>query len=462
VVPDLATRIPDPSNGGRTYVFTLRKGVHWSTGEPVTVLDIERGLRRTLAAGFSGLSQEIAGAGNCSLQQCSASGITVDSATSTITITLRRPSADFLEQLAVAVAAPADTPLTDQGRKPIPATGPYEIVSDNGKLILLRRNKYFEQWSADAQPAGFPDQIVYSVLPNDDPKIAAERIAEGAADWADARGAAPLGTLESRFPNRLYISPTETSHGVMLNTRVAPFNDRRVREALAYAVDRETVVKKWFTPAVPTCQLLPPNFPGYRPYCPYTLSAETPGAWRAPNFPTAQRLVDASHTKGMRVVVQATPLTAPGMRSVVAALNQLGYHAKLSVYEKSDYFEYLDDSRNRYQAAFGGWVADIPNADNFFGPFTCKAFVRASPDNTNIPEFCDPVLDRLRAQAVRAETVSPGSAADLWAAADKRLVDEAPWIGLVTPSWVDAVSPRVHNYERSSVIGVDFGQMWVR
>ena len=463
VVPDLATKIPDPINGGRTYTFQLRKGLRWSTGDPVTVLDVQRGLLREIAGGtIPAFSQEIVGAGNCSPKHCTVSGITVDSGSSTISITLRRPSADFLELLPLAVAAPASTPLTDQHRNAIPASGPYEIVSDNGKLVVLRRNKYFKQWSADAQPAGFPDEIDYSVVPNDDPKTAARRVADGVADWGDVRGAAPLGTLESRFAGRVYITPTETSHGVMLNTKVAPFNDRRVREALAYAVDRQTVADKWFTPATPTCQLLPPNFPGYRPYCPYTLPAETPGTWRAPDYPTAQQLVNASHTTGMRVVVVASPLTAPGMQSVVRALNELGYHAKLSVYEKPDYFQFIGDSRNHVQAAFDGWVADMPNADDFFQPFTCAAFTPASRTNENFPEYCDPVLDRLRAKAVRAETSSPGSAADLWAAVDKRLVDEAPWIGLVTPSWVDAVSPRVHNYERSSVFGVDFGQMWVR
>lgn len=462
VVPDLATAIPEPTNGGRTYTFTLRKGVRWSTGAPVTVLDVQRGLLRSIAGGSPGLRQEIVGAGDCATTHCTVSGISVDAAASTVSITLVRPSADFLKLLPFAMAVPADTPLANQHRKPIPATGPYEIASDNGKLVVLKRNKYFKQWSADAQPSGFPDEIDYSIVPNDDPMISAKRIADGDADWADVRGAAPLGVLQTRFAGRLYVSPTETSHGAFLNTNVAPFDDIRVRRALAYAVDRETVSSNWFTPAEVTCQLLPPNFPGYRPYCPYTLPAATPGTWRAPDYPAAQRLVDASHTKGMRVVVLASTNTAPGMQSVVDALNELGYGAKLSIRDTPDYFQFLADSRNRFQAAFGGWVADIPDADDFVRPFTCAAFIPASQANSNIPELCDPVLDRLRAKAVRAETSSPAAAADLWAAADKRLVNEAPWIGLVTPSWVDAVSKRVHNYERSSVLGVYFGQMWVR
>jgi YVTN family beta-propeller protein len=462
IVPDLATAIPDPTNGGRTYTFRLRSGVRWSTGSKVTVLDVQRGLLRLLAAGYSALRHEIAGGAACSPARCTVPGIAVDASAGTVTITLRRPSADFLDLLSSAVAVPADTPFADQHRRPIAATGPYQVLQDDGTHVVLTRNRNFTQWSSAAQPAGFPDRIEYDVVPNDDPKIAARRVADGDADWADIRGAAPLGTLEARFGNRLYVSPTLTSHGVELNTRVPPFDDPRVRRALSYAVDRDAVADDWFTPAAPTCQLLPPNFPGYRPYCPYTLPADAPGTWRAPDYPTAKRLVDASHTAPMRVVVWATPSTAPGVQHVVDALNELGYHAKLSVYENPDYFEFISDSRNHVQAAFFGWVADNTDAVNFFQPFTCDAFTPADPLNPNAAEFCDPAFDRLTNQAALAETQAPDTAADLWAGVDKRLTDDVPWLGLVTPTWVDAVSPRVHDYVRSSIGGVYFDQMWVR
>jgi YVTN family beta-propeller protein len=467
IVPDLATAIPEPTNGGRTYTFQLRSGLHWSTGAKVTVLDVQRGLLRSIAGGYGGLPHEVAGAGSCKPASCTVSGITVDEAASTVSITLRRPSGDFLDLLSFAVAVPAETPFTDQGRHPIAASGPYRVESDDGTHVVLTRNPHFRQWSSAAQPAGFPDRIEYDVVPDDDPTVAAARVNEGEADWADVRGAAPLGTLEARFGSRLYLSPTLTSHGIVLNTHVAPFDDVRVRQALSYAIDRDRVAADWFTPATPTCQLLPPNFPGHRPYCPYTLPADVPGTWRAPDFATAQRLVRAAvqaapGTKGMRVVVYATPNTAAGVQHVVDALNDLGYDARLSVYEDLDYFEFISDSRNKVQAAFSGWVADTTDAENFFDPFTCDRFRPANPGNPNIGAFCDPTFDRLTAQAVRAETQAPGSTADLWAGVDRRLVDTVPWIGLVTPSWVDVVSPRVHNYVRSSVIGVAFDQMWVR
>ena len=80
----------------------------------------------------------------------------------------------------------------------------------------------------------------------------------------------------------------------------------------------------------------------------------------------------------------------------------------------------------------------------------------------NPAQFCDPSIDRLMTQAQRLQTSSPTAANDLWAQVDHRIVDAAPWIPLVTPTWVDVLSKRVHNYQRSPFLGVFFDQMWVR
>ncbi|MDQ6849417.1 MAG: ABC transporter substrate-binding protein [Actinomycetota bacterium] len=473
IVPDLATDIPDPSNGGRTYAFQLRAGIRWSTGRPVTVFDVRRGLERAIVYPFDHpLQQLIVGARGCTPRRCDVPGIAVDAASRTVTITLVRPSGNFLDDLAIdTFAAPAATPLTAQTR-PIPATGPYQIARyDPGKLVVLTRNRYFHEWSAAAQPAGFPDRIEWRIDPanTEDEQIRAAKravgtVASGATDWADAKRAAPRDTLAARFGARLHVTPTQTMHGVSLNTRVAPFNDVRVRRALAFALDRAAVQADWFTPATITCQFLPPDYPGFRPYCPYTQRPDATGTWHATDLRRAQRLVAASGTRGMRVTVYAEPAQAPGLRHVISALTDLGYRARLVVWHKSDlaYFSYVADSRNKVQAAFYGWVANDASASSFLNTYRCGAFVPASPNNQNPAQFCAPSIDRLMNQAEQVQATSPAAANDLWAQVDRRIVDAAPWIPLVSPTWVDVVSTRVHNYQRSPVLGVFFDQMWVR
>ena len=70
------------------------------------------------------------------------------------------------------------------------------------------------------------------------------------------------------------------------------------RQAFNYAVDRATLIQLIGGPlmAQPTCQILPPAMPGYRPYCPYTINPSRSGSWTAPDLARAEQLVRASGT----------------------------------------------------------------------------------------------------------------------------------------------------------------------
>jgi ABC-type transport system substrate-binding protein len=167
----------------------------------------------------------------------------------------------------------------------------------------------------------------------------------------------------------------------------------------------------------------------------------------------------------MRVQVYALPSNAAGLRHVVTALQQLGYRAQLVVYNnpKLDYFSFVADSRHKVQAAFFGWVAGDVNAGGFFdGTFQCGGYTPASASNLNPSGYCSRATDRLIAQAKQAQASAPASANAVWARVDRSIVDASPWIPVVTPTWVDLVSKRIHNFTRNPVLGVIFDQMWVR
>src|SRR5438128_9491425 len=181
---------------------------------------------------------------------------------------------------------PPDTPLTE-ARTPITGTGPYQIVDYSRKIVegaprsvafRLVRNPHFHQWSFAAQPAGYPDEIRFRRVHGTDE--AARLVAAGQADVAQLVNrfrATPMADglvddLTQRYPALVHTQLLPTTEYWALNTRILPFKDVRARQALNYALDRRKYIALFHGVGQrqPTCQVLPPNFPGYRPYCPYT------------------------------------------------------------------------------------------------------------------------------------------------------------------------------------------------
>ena len=148
LVPDLAEALPAPSDGGRTYTFTVRDGVRFSTGGDVRPSDIKRGIERALNARQAayGLLDGI-------------KSIAADDANRTIVIRLRRPDPDFLYRLALPFAS-AVPPGTAPPPSIVAATGPYRIARfESPRRVRLERNRFYRTWSALAKPDGYPDVI---------------------------------------------------------------------------------------------------------------------------------------------------------------------------------------------------------------------------------------------------------------------------------------------------------------
>jgi ABC-type transport system substrate-binding protein len=454
VVPDLATSLPTPTDGDRSYTFRLRDGIRWSTGAPVTGSEVRRGIERLVAAGtYPDLA--IVGADNCTPAACDLStGVAVDDTTGTVTIRLSKAEPEFLQNLAQAVAVPLLTPLTAVDR-PLPVTGPYAVSSYRPKASLaLVRNPYFREWSHAAQPAGYPDRFEFTMDPAWGQHPDADALRPG-FDWIDVRGA-DLEALRARVGDRLRLSKRVSVRYLVLNTSVAPFDSLDARRAVSYAIDREAVAAGWPGVTEPTCQLLPPTVPGYRPYCPYTLRPDATGAWHAPDVSTAQHLVQQSGTAGASVTVYSSVLVQRGMQPVVDAMKQIGYDATLVTLPTNDYFAYLDQHPN-VQAAFEGWVAAYPAASQFAEVTTC-AGIQAG---LNYSRFCAPTVDATIASALDLEAQSPQVASDTWATVDRTVTDAAPLVPLLVDDNAFLLSPRLRHFEVDPS-GPLFDQGWLR
>ena len=468
VVPDLATGLPTRSDGGLTYTFQLRKGIRYSTGGVVQPADIRRGIERALLESGgnppgSYLAVIEGGAGCLTGKHCDLTrGITTSPGSSTVTFHLSKPDSDFLFQLALPDydAVPASTPLHAQ--LPLPATGPYKIAGYQPKgVVVLVRNPRFRVWSTAAQPDGYPDRIVERYRYTGPSAIRA--VQRGTVDitaygldqtWPPTLAA----SLQTRYSSQLYPAPTLYHFGLWLNTRLAPFNDVRVRHAFNLAVDRDRLVQisGGTIGGEAACQFLPPNVNGYSSYCPYD----------GPNLAKARPLVAESGTKGQPVTIWMYDL-AVGHRFgayLVSVLRSIGYKARAEFVPHDGRSTWRPDR----QAGIGGWIADYPSANDVLFQFLCSSYTTNPATNGNPAGICDRHLDGQVARAQSLETTNPAAAAGAWHSIDRMLTDDAPWVPMKVTLSTDFVARRVGNYKyswlsgSSGMTGACLDQLWVR
>jgi peptide/nickel transport system substrate-binding protein len=329
---------------------------------------------------------------------------------------------------------------------------------------VLVRNPWFREWSSDAQPAGFPDRIVLKAAPRN-------QVAALEHHGTDALLAPPLKNVDElarRYANQVHVDPSGATLALVVNTRVAPFDRLAARQALNYAIDRNRIARLTGSPltAQPTCQVLPPTVPGYRPYCPYTLDRSPSGLWTAPDLARAERMVARSGTRGTTVTLLMLPHGAPGLRIggyIVSVLDRLGYRASLRVIKNAGGLGDLGDSSKRPQIGWFGWLQDYPTPSNFFKLLlSCRSFVPRSPNNLNAAEFCDPRLDAQVDRAAALQAREPAAAGELWSRIDHELVDRAPWVPVYNSRTVTVLGPRVGNYKYHPFWNLLLDQLWVR
>jgi DNA-binding SARP family transcriptional activator/ABC-type transport system substrate-binding protein len=486
LVPDLAQALPRPTEEGRTYVFRLRPDVRFSNGRPVRPTDVRASFERFFTMRHYTvlpIYTHIAGAAACSPgRRCDLSrGIVADNRAGTVTFHLSSPDPEFLYTLALppGFVVPGDS-TTATAKRPLPGTGPYRIafsVSSRderrrpGRLVLVQ-NPAFRVFAPDATPNGFPNRIVVTTMLASAKQVAA--VERGTADVASQLTNLSPGIarrLASHEASQLHLDSIGATDYVFLNTRVPPFDRLDARRAVNEAVDRSRLVQLLGGPqtARPTCQILPPDFPGYRPYCPYGLKPSPAGTWNGPNLGRARKLVAASGTKGMHITMWASPHHVAVARYFASLLRRLGYRATTRVVpgvagSATPYYNAVANPKTRAQIGTVGWIQDYASAADFVSTlFDCKSFVPGDPAATyNYSEVCEPALERQIHAAERVQAQDPVAGQQAWAAADRMIVDQAVAVPYANTLALTLISRRTGNYESSPQWGVLLDQLWVR
>jgi peptide/nickel transport system substrate-binding protein len=459
IVPDLAESVPKPTNGGKTWTFKLRSGIKFSNGQALTGQDVKATFERLFKIGSSpnaGTWYNVIQGGDtcvktpktCNLSQ----GIKVNGNTVTFNLTTADP--EFLDKLAVPFAfiLPASTPAKVANIPP-PGTGPYKWAQyAPNKQIKLVRNTSFKEWSKDAQPAGNPDVIIEKFGLSVEAEVT--QVENNQADWIfDQPPADRLNELGTKYASRVHINPLTSTWYFAFNVKEKPFDSLKARQGVNLATDRNALVKIAGGPklAVPTCQVLPPNFPGYVPYCPYTKNPGS-GKWTGPDLAKAKQLIAASGTKGASVKVNTDTTDTDKALGLyfVGLLNKLGYKASLQALSSDIQYPYIQNSKNHVQFAFSDWFQDYPAASDFLNILLgCNSIHPNSNSSPNIAEFCDKKIQADMDRAGRTGITDPAAGNKIWAQVDKQVTDQAPWVAMYNPKYIDFLSTRVKGYQFS-------------
>ncbi len=424
VIPGLAESLPTISNGGKTYTLQLRKGLKYSDGTPVKASDFKSSIERMFLvdSGGSFFYTGIVGADKFQTTRSGGiSGIKPNDKTGKIVIDLTSPRGTFENELAMPFAAlvPPNTPDKDQSANPPPATGPYEIVESNpGRGWSYARNPQWAKANSKAMPdlpSGHVNKIQIDVVRNQSTQV--NDIEQGKSNWMfDPLPGGRVAEIESKYGGSQYRAETSVStYFFWMNTRKAPFDDVKVRQAVNYAIDPEALLRVYSGELDTGQQILPPGMPGHEEFELYPH-----------DMAKAKQLIAEANPSDRDITVWTDSLSPNDDAGAYYqdVLERLGFNAKLKVIGGDNYFGVISNtSTPDLDTGWANWFEDYPHPNDFFQPLLDGTSIYPT-GNTNLAQFDDPALNKKVAELAKQPLGS--EQVQQYAELDRAFMEQAP------------------------------------
>jgi peptide/nickel transport system substrate-binding protein len=429
------------SEDGKTFTFTLRKGVKFHNGRELTAEDVKYSIERVVnpatqspGAGFFG---SIEGFGEASAGDGTLSGITVVDP-HTVRFQLSRPDATFLHVMALNFAhivpkEEVEKYGADFGKHPV-GSGAFRMTEWTlGQRVVFERFK--DYWNQ-----GLPklDQIVFEV--GQEPVVALLRLQKGEID-IPGDGIPPakfIEAMEDASLKDLIIQGGQLHTGyVTMNVKIPPFDNVKVRQAVNMAINKDRIVRIINGRAVPANQPLPPSMPGYAKdyqgyaFDPAKAKALLAEAGFADGFDTELFVMNTDPQPRIAQAIQQD-LAAIGIRASIQSLAQANVIAAGGE----------PDGAPMIWSGGMAWIADFPDPSNFYGPILgCGGAVQGG---WNWSWYCNEELD---AKAAEADSiVDPARAAEreaMWRDIYLKIMEDAPWAPIFNEERFSVRSARI-------------------
>ena len=436
VVPDQATWVISPDN--KVYTFTLKQGITFSDGTPVTAQSYVYTLTRSLlpevkspiALFFLGPilgSDDVSNGKTKTLAGVKA----IDS--TTLQITLKQPTAYFLQIMANSIAFPLNQTVINQfgqadwvnhAAGSAIGTGPFMVKEwdHNTKMVFVPNPHWY---------GGKTKLTEVDMLFVNDPSTAFKAYQAGQYNFVWNIGPQDLVSAKG-MPGFESESLLQTDL-LFFSNKMAPFNNAAVRQAFAYATDKQALATAIFKgSAIPAPTIIPPGMPGYQPNYQglaydkskalAALQSAYPDVSKVPpitfSFPSSQ--VSTSEAAALQQMWQTA----------------LGIQVKLLPVELNAYN--TETSNHQVQFGFTQWSADFPDPYDWL---TLNLFSTAS---NNSGDWNNPQFDQLVTQA---EQTTGDARIQLYNQAEQIAISDVGWLPLdhqslsaIIPPWVQGVS----------------------
>ena len=415
------------SDDGMVFTFKLRDGVQFHNGREMTAEDVKFSLDRVTnpktqspGAGFFG---SIAGYDAISSGETeSLSGVKVID-DQTVEITLSRPDATFLHVMglnfASVVAKEAVEAAGADFGKTAMGTGAFKLAdwTIGQKLVFAKNENYWRE--------GLPylDTVTFEV--GQEPIVALLRLQSGEVD-VPGDGIPPAKFQEvmndpAQAARVIEGGQLHTGY-ITLNVKMPPFDNVDVRKAVNMAINKERITQVINGRAVPATQPLPPSMPGYTEG--YEGYAYDPDAAKA-------LLADAGFADGFEteLFVMNTDPNPRIAQAIQQDLSKIGIKASIQSLAQASVIAAGGEPDQAPMIWSGGmaWIADFPDASNFYGPILgCDGAVQGG---WNWSWYCNADID---AMAVKADSMTDPAKVDerlkMWSDVYMKVMEDAPWV----------------------------------
>jgi peptide/nickel transport system substrate-binding protein len=439
LVPYLAQDMPQVSADGKTYTLMLRKGVKYSDGTAVKASDFKNAIKRDFVVDSPGVGffGNIVGANDFGkTKKGDISGITTNDATGKITIKLLAPQGDFMNILATEFAAPvpSNSPQKDSSTNPLPSTGPYMIKSyqPNKQIVEVRNPNFKASLFGGNVPAGNPDKVTWDIVGDDN--VALQHVISGQDDWSSYHPIPTdrLASVQQKYGDQIKVFTPANTYYFFMNTRQAPFNNVKVRQAVNYAIDRQALVRIVGGLAQTSENILPPTYPQYLKHDLYPH-----------NMAKAKALVKASGDAGMAVTVwnHDRGIDPKFTDYLTDVLNQLGFKAKTKIVNSNVYWTTVGNQATKAQIGFADWFQDYPHPLDWFDVLLNGERITQTHNN-NYSNYDNKSVNAQIDALKKQPTLTPAVNAK-WKALDKTIMQDAPWAPFLNRQFTDFFSSNI-------------------